>query len=158
MSDKIDENDKQAEGKADKELIEHMRPGEEGDSPNWKEGDPLPNVDKAEFDKAKFEQYSLNPDHPDNNGKWQGFEQLGYDVHSEAGRRAGAEDVSRQLREELPTSPATRDRETSYGQRYEVRSDITGPNGGDGTLVSVWQVDNGCDNPRMITNWAEVHR
>lgn len=153
------ETEKAAEQQADRGVIEHMRPGEGTDGQQWKEGEPLPNADKAEVG-TKFETYSMDPTNERAKNKWKAFEQVGYDVHSEAGRKAGAQDVTDQLHKELPTAPATKDRasESIYGQRLIVRSKLEGPNGKDGTLVTFWQYDIGSENPRMITNRLEVHR
>ena len=83
------------------------------------------------------------------------FEQIGYDVTTEAGRQAGARDVKAQLKAQLETAPASKGKSTGFGQRYEVRVTIRGPSG-QGTLVTVWQVEGNV--PRLITNWLEVHR
>ena len=150
------ETEKVPTQQADRGVIEHMRPGEGADKQQWKEGEPLPNADKAEIG-TKFEKYSMDPNNENAQDKWPAFEQVGYDVHSEAGRKAGAQDVTDQLRKELPTAPATEGKESAYGTRYEVRSHLQGPNGKEGTLATVWQTDKGSENPRMITNWLEVH-
>jgi hypothetical protein len=36
---------------------------------NWKEGEPLPNAEKAEIDLRKFTEYSMKPDNHQNQGK-----------------------------------------------------------------------------------------
>ncbi len=45
--------------------------------PDWKPGDPLPEAQNARIDSKKFYEYSMNPDHPQNKGKWKAFEQIG---------------------------------------------------------------------------------
>jgi hypothetical protein len=60
-------------------------------------------------------------------------------------------------RSSSPPRPATAGKASDYGQRFEVRIPITGPKG-NGTLVTVWQIDKGSDAPRLITNWLEVHK
>jgi hypothetical protein len=122
---------------------------------HWKEGDPLPNSDNAIIDKAKFEKYSMDPTNKGNGGKAGAFKQIGYDVETEAGRRAGANDVATQLRDQLKSTAAVKGKETGFGQRFEVRVRIKGPSG-EGALVTVWQLERG--EPRMITNWLEVHK
>jgi hypothetical protein len=42
--------------------------------------DVLPNIKLAELDDRKLSEYSLNPGHPGNNGKADGWRALGYDV------------------------------------------------------------------------------
>jgi RHS repeat-associated protein len=125
---------------------------------DWQAGQPMPNVDSAVIDsEGKFAQYSMNPDNPNNDGKAVAFRNLGYDVDSIDGRHIGAQDVVSQLRQRLDNAPATFDRSTPYGDRLVVRVVITGPNGGQGTLVTFWQYDIGNTMPRLVTNWLEIH-
>ena len=63
-----------------------------------------------------------------------------------------------QLPQQLLKTPATEGNVSLYGSRYEVRTRLRGPNGVEGTLVTVWQIDIGSDAPPLITNWLEVHR
>ena len=42
--------------------------------------DVLPNIELAELDERKLSDYSMNPEHPGNNGKAEGWRALGYDV------------------------------------------------------------------------------
>jgi hypothetical protein len=97
----------------------------------------------------------MDPNNINAGGKYEAFQQIGYDVSTEAGRHASAADVMEQLRAQLENTPATMGKDTGFGQRYEVRVLIRGPSG-EGTLVTVWQVEGGI--PRLITNWLEVHR
>jgi hypothetical protein len=107
---------------------------------------------------AKFAQYSLDAGSQSNRGKWRAFAEVGYATHSEAGRRAGAEDLIRQLRAALGHADATPWKGTKPGDpRYDVRVEVQGPNGRRGTLHTGWQCHRG-QPPRLITNWLEVHR
>lgn len=125
-------------------------------SQNWNPGDPLPRAQDAEIDPRKFEEYSMNPNNPKNKGKWIAFAAIGYDVDSSQGRSAAAQDVINQLRQSLPIAPATEDRLSIFGVRFEVIVQIKGPNGGEANLVTKWQIDNSTDIPRLITNWLKV--
>lgn len=126
---------------------------------------PLKNVDQAQIDPAKFEKYSMDPDNPNNRtkkddpntGKWVAFKDIGYDVSTPEGRTASAQDVMDQVRDELPNLPAKSTKVTPFGSRYEVDVPIKGPNGKEGTLVTVWQYDNGSTVPRLVTNFLKVH-
>jgi uncharacterized protein YukE len=126
---------------------------------------PLKNVDEAQIDPAKFEKYSMDPDNPNNRtkkddpntGKWVAFRDLGYDVSTPEARTASAQDVMDQVRDELPDLPAQPTKVTPFGSRYEVDVPIKGPNGKEGTLVTVWQYDNGSTAPRLVTNFLKVH-
>lgn len=90
-----------------------------------------------------------------NGGKAVAFKQIGYSIDTETGRQASTTDVIDQLKSQLATTPARKGRSTGFGDRFEVRVHIKGPSG-NGTLVTVWQIERG--DPRLITNWLEVHR
>jgi len=111
---------------------------------------------EPEIDTRKFVEYSMNPNHPDNQGKWMAFATLGYDVQSIQGRNAAAQDVIAQLRQGFTTAPSTPGKTTTWGSRFEVRIRIKGLNAKEGTLVTNWQIDRGSNIPKLITNWLEV--
>jgi hypothetical protein len=124
----------------------------------WRPGDPLPQAPSAAIDEAKFLRYSMDPNNPSNEGKWKAWSQLGYDVDDLSNRASAADDVTRQVREQLDRLPATEGAQSMFGRRFEVEIPIVGPNGRPGTLFTAWQVDPGSATPRMITNWLKVHR
>ncbi|MBD2021648.1 hypothetical protein H6F43_15820 [Leptolyngbya sp. FACHB-36] len=125
---------------------------------SWQSRDPLPNAQAVEIDLRKFEDYSMNPGNPGNQGKWVTFAAVGYDVQNPQNRIAAAQDVVTQLRQQLSKTPATQGQSNRYGPRFEVRVVIRGANGREGTLVTIWQLDRGTEIPRLITNWLEVHQ
>jgi hypothetical protein len=125
---------------------------------NWKQGEPLPQWQNAEIDPRKFEQYSLNPNNPANQGKWKAFVQIGYDLNTIEDRQNATQDIINQLKKQLGNTPAIPQDETAYGLKFEVRVIITGLNGKQGNLFTGWQIDKGKNNPRLITNWLEVYR
>lgn len=86
----------------------------------------LPNVDRASVDRRKFANYSMDPA-ADNEGKWKAWRDLGYDVYG--GREAATDDLTRQIRAQLPTAPASRGPRTEWGQKYQTSFLIVGPNG-----------------------------
>jgi hypothetical protein len=120
----------------------------------WQQGDPLPNVDNAVIDRAKFEDYSMDRDNPNNDGKWSAWDAIGFDVETTGGRQTATDDVLDQLKNQLGGTPATAGRKAEWGGRFEVGTIVSGPSG-QGTLRTVWQVEGGI--PRLITNWLEVH-
>jgi hypothetical protein len=122
----------------------------------WECGQTLPNVQEAEIDARKFEQYSLNPENPNNQGKWMAFAAIGYDVNSPQGRQIAAKDIIEQLRTKLPNLPATQEEPSIYGLRFEVQVTIRGFNGQEGNLITKWQIDRGKTRPRLISNWLKV--
>ncbi|WP_235624058.1 DUF6883 domain-containing protein [Mycolicibacterium goodii] len=116
-------------------------------------GDALANASEAIIDPRKFEGYSMDPSNVNNGGKWQAWQQIGYDVHTDVGRQSAASDVVAQIQSQLGSTPAEALPATKWGERFQVDVPISGPSG-DGTLVTVWQVENGV--PRMITNFLKV--
>jgi hypothetical protein len=123
--------------------------------------DVLPNLEKAEIDERKFSEYSMNPGHPDNKGKADGWRALGYDVDNPQARREAARELrDLTLEESLANGKVTEVRNDSYGPRPRVISGITGPNGKNATLVTCWLIEDrsGTAIPRLITTWVQPHR
>ncbi|WP_420705299.1 DUF6883 domain-containing protein [Kamptonema sp. PCC 6506] len=52
--------------------------------------------------------------------------------------------------------PATLDKNSEYGIRFEVKVPIQGPNGRRGILLTKWQMEQG--QSRLITNWLKVNK
>lgn len=117
---------------------------------------PLRNWEQARIDPRKFAGYSMDPGNKKNEGKWQAWEQLGFDVRSEEGRNAAADDVINQIRAQLPVLPALNHRESEWGLREDVSVIIQGPNGRQGLLDTKWQFDDGGEVAKLITNWLKV--
>jgi hypothetical protein len=115
----------------------------------------LRNADRADIDQRTFTTYSMNPENPGNDGKWEAWQALGYDLGD--GRADSAADVTRQLRSQLAESEPYEHRDTPYGPRCHTDATIVGPNGRVGTLVVVWQYDDRSVKPRMVTHWVGVH-
>lgn len=86
------------------------------------------------------------------------FEALGFDVGSGAGRHKAAIEVAELLRADVALSPHPPPRPSAWGMRYDTKTLITGPNGRKGMLNAVWQQDPGVSEPRLITNWLQVHK
>jgi hypothetical protein len=124
---------------------------------SWREGEPLPNADQAEIDLRKFTNYSLRPDNPQNQGKWMGFAMIGYSVETPEGRQIATQDIIQQIRQILPDAPAYKSKNNPYGMRLKVTIRIKGFNGQQGNLITIWQIDQDKNIPRLITNWLEVY-
>jgi hypothetical protein len=80
--------------------------------------DVLPNIKVAELDGRKLSDYSLNPEHPGNNGKADGWRALGYDV-DDVDNPEGRRDAARELRgltcdELLVRGKVAESRDTAY--------------------------------------------
>lgn len=123
--------------------------------------DVLPNLEMAEIDERKFSEYSLNPGHPDNRGKADGWRTLGYDVDNPQARQKAARELrDLTLNELLANGKVAEVRDDSYGPRLRVISGITGPNGKNATIVTCWLIEDrsGTAVPRLITTWVQPHR
>jgi hypothetical protein len=123
--------------------------------------DVMPNIEMAELDGRKLSDYSLNPEHPGNNGKADGWRALGYDVDNPEGRG----DAARELRglicdELLARGKVAESRDTKYGPSHRVVSDLTGPNGRHANLITCWLIVDraGLSVPRLTTAWVQPHR
>jgi hypothetical protein len=124
----------------------------------WNPGDPLPNAENAEIDRRKFAEYSMNPDNPNNQDKWLAFAALGYDVRTASSREFAAQSIIEPLRPAILTAPATPGKISPHGLRFKVSIAIQGLNQRRGLLVTVWQIDQNRDVPRLVTNWLEVYQ
>ena len=123
--------------------------------------DVLPNLELAEVDERKFSEYSLNPGHPGNGGKAEGWRALGYDVDNPLARQEAARELrDLTLNELLADGKVAEVRDDSYGPRLRVISGITGPNGKNATIVTCWLIEDrsGTAVPRLITTWVQPHR
>jgi hypothetical protein len=123
--------------------------------------DVLPNIRLAELDDSKLGGYSLNPDHPGNDGKANGWRALGYDVDSREGRHDATRELGGLLRNELLVSgKVEKTRDTEYGPSHTVLSGFTGPNGRHATVVSCWLIEDreGVSVPKLTTTWAQPYR
>ena len=124
-------------------------------------GDVLPNIRLAELDARKLSDYSLNPGHPGNNGKADGWRALGYDVDNPEGRRDAAQELRGLICDELlARGKVAETRDTAYGPSHGVLSGLIGPNGRDATLVTCWLVEDraSLSVPKLTTVWVQPHR
>jgi HAMP domain-containing protein len=124
----------------------------------WNSGDPLPNAVNAEIDRRKFTEYSMNPNNPNNQDKWMAFAALGYDLRTAPDRAIAAQAIIAPLRQAILTAPALPGKISPHGLRFKVATEIQGLNGRLGRLVTVWQIDQNREVPRLVTNWLEVYQ
>lgn len=104
----------------------------------------LPNIDRAIIEPAKIRDYLLLQDHPSGRHKAEVFRSLGYHTGT-------WEQLVEDLRTQhllLDATPRLRD---EYGQRYEIRGRLRGPNGRAGKFVSAWFIKTGDDVPRFLS-------
>jgi hypothetical protein len=107
----------------------------------------LPNPDRALVPRAKIEGYLLSPARLVGRHKEVFFRSLGY---TQGEWRVLERDIQGfASRDALPTKA------TRYGQKYEVRGALTGPNGRAASIVTAWIVRGDEDFPRLLTAYPE---
>ena len=104
----------------------------------------LPNAHLAIVDYEKITEYLLNAAHPDNGGKAEFFDGLGFTRDGWRGR-VGA---LRLVASSFPISDAM---ESAHGIKYIIDGNIEAPNGRSATVRTIWIVDQGQDRPRLVT-------
>jgi hypothetical protein len=107
----------------------------------------LPNHDKAVVPQAKVAAYLLSVTHIVGRHKAVFFASLGY-------RQSHWQILERDIRS-LAAQDVQSTETTRYGQKYEVRGSITGPNGRAARIVTAWIVRTGEDFPRLLTAYPE---
>jgi len=109
----------------------------------------LPGAGAATIDSAKVRDYLFSKSHPVGRFKASFFASLGY---APARWELLRDDLNALAREEhAVTGPRT-----SYGQKYEVRGSLTGPNGRSAAVVTVWIILHGESSPRFVTAFPGV--
>lgn len=103
----------------------------------------LPNPEKAVIADEKIRDYLLSESHPIGRFKASLFRGLGY-------RQSDWDRLRADLKEFL-TEEATPRESTTYGQKYEIRRQLLGPNGKSIYLVAAWIVLWNEDFPRFVT-------
>ncbi len=103
----------------------------------------LANVDRAVIQKEKIQDYLLSQSHPIGRFKAQFFRSLGYSSDT-------WELIEAEIRG-LLGNEAQEGGETEYGNKYEIRGEISGRTGRKEEIVTAWIVLKGEDFPRFIT-------
>jgi hypothetical protein len=104
----------------------------------------LPNADKLVVEREKITDYLLNPAHPDNGGKAEFFEKLGF-------RRKEWEALATALRTLAQTAEVTSHAESPHGRKYVIIGRIESPVGRLATVKTIWIVDKGLAVARLVT-------
>lgn len=109
----------------------------------------LPGAGAATIDPAKVRDYLLSESHSVGRFKASFFASLGYTparwelLRSDLHALALQEDAATGLR-------------SSYGQKFEVRGTLSGPNGRSAAVVTVWIILQGESSPRFVTAFPGV--
>ena len=104
----------------------------------------LPYADQAVVPPEKVRDYLLSPSHPVGRFKARFFASLGYSTDR-------WEVLAADLKALAADGDAVEGEASAYGQKFEVRGRITGPDGRVADLVSVWIVLTGACAPKLIT-------
>jgi len=109
----------------------------------------VPNADNAIIATEKLRDYLLNPEHRRGRSKAKKLLSMGYQT-----------DLWQQLETDLRQQHLfSADIDTSdtneYGIAYTIVAVLSGPNGDTALFRSVWQIDVGKDQPRLITMYPE---
>ena len=104
----------------------------------------LPNLHLATVEREKITDYLLNEAHPDNGGKALFFIVLGYS------REDWLILANAFLKLARDTDVAI-NMESSHGIKYIVDGRLSTPSGKKATVRTVWIVDKGSENPRLVT-------
>jgi hypothetical protein len=111
-------------------------------------GAMLPNADQAVVEPAKVRDYLLSHSHPVGRFKAVVFEALGY-------RQADWTALRADLLRHAAQGAARPTEAGPFGQKYVVSATLTGPNGRQGSLVSIWLLEPPDLIPRFITAYPE---
>jgi hypothetical protein len=104
----------------------------------------LPHAHSAVVAKPKLVDYLLNPAHPDNGGKAEFFEALGFSLKNLA-------EFSAALRQLAAKTEVTEVVESPYGIKYVLDGWLQGQDNRRAKIRTIWIVDQGTDIPRLVT-------
>lgn len=103
----------------------------------------LPNSVGAVIEPSKLRDYVLNTEHKRGGSKAIALARFGFTPENWP-------DLEAELRRHIDNDIDTM-RGTDYGDRYEIRMNLTGPTGRSIWARTIWQIDIGTNFPRLIT-------
>lgn len=107
----------------------------------------LPKYEEAVIPRAKFTEYVLNPEKDLN--KARAFElALGYTMDN-------ADELIQQIYNKLPEYEAKEKPDNGWGKRYEVKMELTGPNGKTAKVLTAWIVDKETGKTRLTSAYVD---
>jgi len=104
----------------------------------------LPNAAAVEIAREKITDYLLNPQHPDGAGKAAFFAAHGFTVEE-------WQVLADALRRLAASCPVAKKVDSPHGTKYVVDGSLATPVGETPLVRTVWIVDQGADNPRLVT-------
>lgn len=107
----------------------------------------LPRYEEAVIPDAKLSSYALNPERaPD---KAQAFQQaLGYNL-------SNYQELIENIRELLPEAEAIAKGDNGFGMRYEIKMNLTGPNGKNAKVLTAWIDDKTTGEIRLTSVYID---
>jgi hypothetical protein len=104
----------------------------------------LPNASKAVVERTKLVDYLLNAAHPDNGGKAEFFEKLGF-------RRTAWKALADALRTLAAKAEVAQSVKSPHGEKYVIAGRIESPAGKSPVVLTIWIVDSGSEVARLVT-------
>jgi hypothetical protein len=104
----------------------------------------LPNANKAIVQREKIVDYLLNPAHPDNSGKAEFFETLGF-------RRKEWETLAAAFLALARQAEVAQSMKSPHGQKYVIVGRVESPGGKSPLVKTIWIVDSGVETARLVT-------
>jgi phage protein len=107
----------------------------------------LPRYWEAAIPRKKFLEYALNPQKDQDKAK--AFKSaLGYTMEN-------ADDLIQQIYDKLPEYEAKEKTDKGWGKRYEVRMELTGPNGKTAKVITAWIDDKNTGQMRLTSAYID---
>ena len=104
----------------------------------------LPNAERAIVTREKVAEYVLNQAHPENGGKAAFFRMMGFSS-------GDWEALAEALREILANGTVLKSIESVHGRKFIVDSEMATPSGRRPRVRTVWIIDAGFQDPRLVT-------
>ena len=108
----------------------------------------IPNAENPVIAEDKLRNYLLNSAHPRGGSKAKLLLAMGY--RAENWQRLEADIRAHHLNADIECEA-----DTEYGRRYEIVAALPGSHGQAAVFRSIWQIDAGTDQPRLITMYPE---
>lgn len=104
----------------------------------------LPNASSCRVDRKKIEGYLLCPTHPDGAAKAHFFRRFGFDLEN-------WKELADALRAHGQSYEVAEVVESRHGKRYSVDGPLRSPDGRNPNVQTVWIVESGTREARLIT-------
>jgi len=104
----------------------------------------LPNKENAFVEELKITGYLLNSEHEIGAAKADFFTLFGF-------RKENPDEFSKAIRGHANNRNVSAQNDTGYGVKFELQCSIETPDERNPCVVTVWIIDNGKEEPRLIT-------